>query len=175
MRQSWLQEDTKALPKPSWAYLRLQDLQFLQRRTPQLRMYCCLQHIMRDFMTRFPQKEKPLASMGCFMLVEKYHSGNQWLRVNVRWEIFHALRWENRHTYFKHMSNVGNHRIIETLRLEKTSKIIQSNHPLIATMPTKQWPQVLPFYWEPPEPVTPSLSWAVCSNALKFFQRIIFS
>lgn len=125
MRQSWLQEDTKALPKPSWAYLRLQDLQFLQRRTPQLRMYCCLQHIMRDFMTRFPQKEKPLASMGCFMLVEKYHSGNQWLRVNVRWEIFHALRWENRHTYFKHMSNVGNHRIIETLRLEKALKIIQ--------------------------------------------------
>jgi len=35
-----------------------------------------------------------------------------------------------------------NHRIIESLRLEKTSKIIKSNHPPNTTVPTKPYPEV---------------------------------
>ena len=35
----------------------------------------------------------------------------------------------------------GSHQIIEILRLEKTSKITQSNHQPVLTMPTKHVPQ----------------------------------
>ena len=62
-------------------------------------------------------------------------------------------------------------RIIESLRLEKTSKI-KSNRPPITTMPTKPYPKVphLRVFWTPPGMRTPPPPWAACSNAWPLFQ-----
>ena len=50
----------------------------------------------------------------------------------------------------------------ESSRLEKTSKIIKSNHLPNTTMPAKPCPQVqyLHVFWTPPGTVTPPLPWA---------------
>ena len=63
------------------------------------------------------------------------------------------------------------HRIIESLRLEKTSKITSSNHQPTTTTPAKPCPD-LPcphIFWAPPGMVTPPLPWAPCSNAFQLF------
>jgi len=59
------------------------------------------------------------------------------------------------------------YRIIESLRLEKTSKIVKSNRRPNTTMPAKPCPEVphLHSFWTPPGMVTPPLPWAACSNA----------
>jgi len=46
-------------------------------------------------------------------------------------------------SYSKSCHQWLNHRIIESLRLEKTSKIIESNYQPNTTMPTKPGPEVL--------------------------------
>ena len=70
-----------------------------------------------------------------------------------------------------------NHRIIESLTLEKTSKIIKSNHQPITTTPTKPSPEVphLHVFWTPPGMVIPPVPWAACSNASQLFQWRNFS
>ena len=66
---------------------------------------------------------------------------------------------------------------IESLRLEKTSKIIRSNRQPIITMPSKPCPEepYLHVFWTLPGMVTPPLPWAACSNALQLFQYRTFS
>ena len=56
---------------------------------------------------------------------------------------------------------------MELLRLEKTSKIIKSNHHPITTMPTKPCSQVplLPGFWRFPGMGTPPMPWEAWSNA----------
>ena len=63
-------------------------------------------------------------------------------------------------------------RIIESLRLEKTSKIIKFNRQPNTTMPAKPCPEVpcLHIFWTPSGMVTPPLPWAACSNAWPLFQ-----
>ena len=58
-----------------------------------------------------------------------------------------------------------NHRTIESLRLEKTSKIIRSNRHPNTTMPAKLCPEVphLHVFWTPPGMGTPPLPWAACA------------
>jgi len=68
-------------------------------------------------------------------------------------------------------------RIRESLRLEKTSKIIKSNHQPNPTMPAKPSPQV-PHphgFWTPPGMRTPPLLWAAWSNAWPLCQWRHFS
>ena len=62
--------------------------------------------------------------------------------------------------------------IIESLRLEKTSKIIRSNHQPNTTMPTKPSPEVphLYLFWTPLGMMTPPRPWAAYYNALLLFQ-----
>jgi len=69
-----------------------------------------------------------------------------------------------------------NQRIVESLRLEKTSKITKSNHQSITTVPTKPRPQVprLHVFWTPRGMVTSPLPWASCSNAVQLFSKKIF-
>ena len=60
-------------------------------------------------------------------------------------------------------------RIIELLRLEKTSKIIKSNCQCNTTMPAKPCPEV-PYpqvFLTPPQIVTPLLSWAALLLQIK--------
>jgi len=59
----------------------------------------------------------------------------------------------------------------ESLRLEKTSKIIESNHALNTTMPIKPCPEVpyLDVFWTPPGMGTPPLPWAAWSNFWPLF------
>jgi len=68
------------------------------------------------------------------------------------------------------------HRIIESLKLEKTSKIIKSNRHPTTTMPAKPCPEVprLHVFWTPPGMVTPSLPWAVLDHSFSkdFFPNI---
>jgi len=61
--------------------------------------------------------------------------------------------------------------------LEKTSKIIKSNHQPIATVPAKPCPKVphLHVFWTPPGMGTPPLPWAAWSNAWPLFQYRNFS
>jgi len=53
--------------------------------------------------------------------------------------------------------------------MEKTSKIIKSNHHPNTTMPAKPYPEVphLHIFWIPPEIMTPELPWAAYSNLFK--------
>ena len=69
------------------------------------------------------------------------------------------------------------HRITEPLRLEKNSKMIQSNHQPMLTMPTKPHPSAphLHIPWTPPGTVTPPPPWAVSSNTSPLFLWRIFS
>ena len=65
--------------------------------------------------------------------------------------------------------------IIESLRLEKTSKIIKSNCQPNTTIPTKPRPEVLHLhvFRTPPWMVTPPLLWAacwVCASLLSYVQ-----
>ena len=64
------------------------------------------------------------------------------------------------------------HKILESLTLENTSKIIKSNHQPITTMPAKPCPEVpcLHVFWTPPGMGTPPLPWAACSNVWPLFQ-----
>ena len=59
------------------------------------------------------------------------------------------------------------YRMIESLRLEKTSKIIKSNRHPNTTMAAKPYPEVSHpcVFWTPPGMGTPPLPWAACSNA----------
>jgi len=68
--------------------------------------------------------------------------------------------------------NWRSYRIVESLRLEKASKIIKSNCQPITTVPAKPCPEVphLHVFWRPPGMVTPPLPWAACSNAWPLFQ-----
>ena len=63
--------------------------------------------------------------------------------------------------------NTGDINIIESLRLEKTSKIIESNHQHNTTMSAKPCPEVpyLHIFLTLPGMVTPPLPWAACSSA----------
>ena len=56
------------------------------------------------------------------------------------------------------------HGIVESLMLEKTSKIIKSNCQPVTTMPSKPCPEVpyLHVFWTSPGMVTPPLPWAAC-------------
>lgn len=67
------------------------------------------------------------------------------------------------------------HRITDSLRLEKITKITSSNHQPIPTMFTESCPSVLHLhiYWTPPELVTPPTPWAACPG-VSFFLKIIF-
>jgi len=62
--------------------------------------------------------------------------------------------------------------VIESLRLEKISKIIKSNHQPNTTMPTKPCPEVpyLHGFWTLPGKLTPPLPWTAYSNAWPLFQ-----
>ena len=64
---------------------------------------------------------------------------------------------------------LSDHRITDSLRLEKTSK---SNRQPNTTMPAKPCPEVpyLHIFWTPPGMVTPPLPWAACSNAYPLLQ-----
>ena len=64
------------------------------------------------------------------------------------------------------------HRIIELLRLEKTSKIIKSNCQPITNVPAKPCPEVphLHIFWTPPGMGTLPLPWTAYSNAWPLFQ-----
>ena len=64
------------------------------------------------------------------------------------------------------------HRIIESLRLEKTSKISKSKHQPNTNVRTKPCPAVphLHVFSTPPGMVTQSPPWAACSNAWPLFQ-----
>ena len=66
----------------------------------------------------------------------------------------------------------GSHRIIESLRLEKTSNIMKTNRQLKTTMLAKSCPDVpyLHVFWTPPGMWTPPLPSAACSNASPLFQ-----
>jgi len=66
-----------------------------------------------------------------------------------------------------HRSGQEDQRIIESLWLEKTSKIIKSNHPPNTTLPIKPYPEVphLHVFRTPPGMVTQPPPWAACSNA----------
>ena len=68
-------------------------------------------------------------------------------------------------------------RIIESLRLQKTSKIIKSNCQPNTTMPDKTCPKVphLHVFWTPPGMVSPPLPRTACSNAWQPFQWRHFS
>jgi len=68
-------------------------------------------------------------------------------------------------------------RIIESLMLEKTSKINKSNHQAMPAMPTQPCPSVPHLHspQTPPGMVTPPPPWAACSNAWPRFQRRYFS
>ena len=61
---------------------------------------------------------------------------------------------------------------IKSLRLEKTSKIMKSNHQHNTTVPAKPCPKVphLHIFLTPPGMGTPPLPWAACSNAWPLFQ-----
>jgi len=63
-------------------------------------------------------------------------------------------------------------RIIESLRLEKISKIIKSNQQPNTTMPTQPYPEVphLHVFWIPPGMGTQPPPWAACPNAWPLFQ-----
>ena len=65
-----------------------------------------------------------------------------------------------------------NDRITESIRLEKTSKIIKSNHQPNTTMPAKPCPEVSHphVFWTPPGMGTPPLPWAAWSSAWPLFQ-----
>ena len=69
------------------------------------------------------------------------------------------------------------HWITKSLRLEKISKVINSNHQPNTTMPAKPCPEVphLNVFWTPPGMVTQPLPWAACSNAWPLFQKRSFS
>jgi len=59
--------------------------------------------------------------------------------------------------------------------LEKTSQIIESNHPPNTTMPTKPYPEVphLHIFWTSPGMGIPPPPWAACSNAQTFFLLVV--
>jgi len=67
-------------------------------------------------------------------------------------------------------------RIIESLRLEKTSKMIKSNCKANSTMPAKPCPEVphLHVFWTPPGTGTPPLPWAACIMPDHSFSKEIF-
>jgi len=69
-----------------------------------------------------------------------------------------------------------NHRMTESLRLEKTSKIIKSNDQPNTTMSAKPCPEVqyLHIILTSPGMVTPPLPWAASSNADHSFRKEIF-
>ena len=64
------------------------------------------------------------------------------------------------------------HRITESLRLEKTSKMMKFNHHPSTPISAKPCPQVPHphVFWTPPGKVTPPLPWAACSSAWPLFQ-----
>jgi len=57
---------------------------------------------------------------------------------------------------------------MESLRLEKTSKITQSNHQPILTVPTDRVPQC---HIHTPGTVTPPHPWTACATAALLFLR----
>jgi len=95
------------------------------------------------------------------------------------WERLDRQRDGRRVTTHTNTSDSGNpqswsrfHRTVEPLRLEKTSKIIQSRRWPNTTMPAKPCPEVphLHIFWTHPGMVTPSPPWAAGSNAWPLFQ-----
>ena len=56
------------------------------------------------------------------------------------------------------------HRIRESLRLEKTSNTMKSNHQRNTNMPAKPYPEVLHVFLTLPGMVTAPPRWAACSN-----------
>ena len=70
------------------------------------------------------------------------------------------------------LPTLASYRIIESLRLEKTSKIIKSNHQANTIMPAKPCPEAphLHVFWTPPGMGTPPLPWAAYSNVWPLFQ-----
>ena len=70
------------------------------------------------------------------------------------------------------LSETSRNRIIESVRFEKTSKVIKSNRQPNTTMPAKPCPKVphLHVFWTPPRMVTPPRPWAACSSAWQLFQ-----
>jgi len=77
-----------------------------------------------------------------------------------------SVRQENRQTKKKYIM------IIDSLRLEKTSKITKSNHQTNTTMPAKPYLEVphLHIFLTPPGMVSQPPPWAACSNAWPLFQ-----
>jgi len=61
---------------------------------------------------------------------------------------------------------------VESLRFEKTSKIIKSNRQHNTTVAAQPCPEVqhLHIFWRPPGMVTPPLPWAAWSNVWPLFQ-----
>ena len=70
------------------------------------------------------------------------------------------------------LRNTTHHRIIESLKLEKTSKVIRSSRPLNTTMPTNSCPELpyLHVFGTPPGMMTPPSPWEGCSSAWLLFQ-----
>ena len=68
------------------------------------------------------------------------------------------------------------YRTIESLRLEKTSKIIKSNHQRNTTMPAEPCPELpyLPFFWTPSGTVTPLLPWAAWLPNFAILNSLVF-
>ena len=69
-----------------------------------------------------------------------------------------AFEWEN---------PVMRRKVIESLRLEKTSNIMKSNRQPSTTVPIKPCPEVpcLHVFQTPPGMLAPPLPWAACSNS----------
>ena len=69
-----------------------------------------------------------------------------------------------------------NCRIVESLRLEKTSKIVKSNHQPDTTVPAKPCPEVpyLHIFWTPPGMMTPPPPWAACCKCLHSNKKALY-
>ena len=86
------------------------------------------------------------------MLKKNVLAGPQRVKVNIRAgkekaspiSLKNSIAWDwvVLDSTYDLRSSVRNHRIIESLRLEKTSKITMHNHQLNSTMPAKPYPKV---------------------------------